>query len=1081
MKYNIVKILLISTLAIYAKANVSNAAEEISSIDNTDEIIPNDGVVTNNNSITTKTIGYPNSNSRLKARQLDNEKFETFTLPTGYTDFNSILVPVDTSNDKIKLNYIDSNNNTVTYQYSFSGTKAIIIESTESGDKLVSFDYTTSGTKTINTANFYSKDNIKEYQPKNLIFNKDEEPEEGEEYDPFKYLAFPPNLYYDKEECGNNIYQKDDEFFCYRNNRLYDDTSSIDYLFKNMGIFYKEKSRYIHPVYESVCSGKDADIIRCYKNVAELLETDVFSIMPRINNTTLNVSEPSKNLTSSDSIIIEYFCGKDYFYSNQDKDACLRPYVGMTPTSIEEIFSKQLVHYKGEYYSIYTDYSTVCKLKDQLNCYMEIADVLGKNFLTLFPKLDDISDQSVLFEKLEKNTLLSKEEIMVVISENYCGEGLFYYRNNYNYLCLVPYEGEIPTNINEQLIQRIIFYEGKQYTAHPLYSSSFAKPYDVKNGDSIVFSDLIFNYYNSVAYILRQDIVSIIPLLSKVALPNIITESYLDEAQNFEAAKKTLSEYYCREINFYYSIVNRGGILYYNYACLKPYNGVYTSNINDMINKRIIYFKGNHYIIDDVLSNTCNLNQSSIQCFSNLYKMLKTTDAYSLYPKYNETLSNTEIFKSGKAGQDIEEIMDKYRCGINDFYSLDNVHVCLLPLKDDKSDFPEDLHTLREGLYLTFNNKYYQVHKEFSSIAVQREGYTDENYEIISKVLGVDKDSLIPNEVYSYGDTLEIADKIKACGEENFYYDSSDYVCLELYSNQENIPTSVEKILLEGIVSYKGKYYVAQPLYSSSFASPYDITKDDSVVLSDKIFNYYNMIAHLLQEKMVSIMPKLPNTNPPNLSINNRLSASENYEAMKMVQSEYYCGKGSFYRRNSMYVCLRPYTGEYTSNIKDMKNKKIVLYNGEYYIVHGIFSDVCDLKSSEIQCYSNLYKLLGTKDAYSLNPKYDGKILSESEILSKSLKEDDIEDIIDEYQCGSSNFYRRNNIHVCILPLPNGISDIPTDHDVAIEGLYLKYNGGFYKVRKEFSSIAVQRAEVSNENYSIISTLLGTNMDDIIP
>jgi len=277
---------------------------------------------------------------------------------------------------------------------------------------------------------------------------------------------------------------------------------------------------------------------------------------------------------------------------------------------------------------------------------------------------------------------------------------------------------------------------------------------------------------------------------------------------------------------------------------------------------------------------------------------------------------------------------------------------------------------------------------------------------------------------------------------------------------------------MEGILYYKGKYYVSQPLYSSTLSRPYSILRDNTAVFSDEVYNFYYNVAHLLKEQMTSIMPNLPNSQKkiPNFIESYMLSAADNYEAIKMVLGEYYCGKEYFFDKGRSYVCLRPYQGTYSSNITDMKRKKIIYYNNKHYIVHHIFSNVCFLKTNEIKCYSDLFKLLDSVDAFSLYPKYDGQKPTESELLkSSSTDELDVERIIDQYRCNSQNFYYLNHVHVCLVNLLNGKNDILDSNG---EDIYVYFNGKYYKVDKDYSSIAVQRANATDSNYSLIAKLL---------
>jgi len=297
---------------------------------------------------------------------------------------------------------------------------------------------------------------------------------------------------------------------------------------------------------------------------------------------------------------------------------------------------------------------------------------------------------------------------------------------------------------------------------------------------------------------------------------------------------------------------------------------------------------------------------------------------------------------------------------------------------------------------------------------------------------------------------LEIKEK---CGEENFIEKEGQYACLKPYD--KDIPTSIEEILVQRIVSYQDGHRIIDPLYSSQCSESTDI------------LDCYINVAELIGEDVTALIPKLDD------------SAEEVADKTKKGLSEYYCGKDNFYEVNGKYVCLVPYHGYFNVNVNDMFDKRIVHYNDEYFFVNYLFSNICELSPDYMQCYTDLVEIF-EQEMRDLLPLYNYQTDTPESRNPLAEGEVDIEEILDKYRCGLGNFYSVDNMHLCLDPCEK--SDIPSPANVAMAvGFYLRYNGQYYKVNKTLSSMALHIAGNPIYNYEKIAQVLGTTIEEIAP
>jgi len=377
---------------------------------------------------------------------------------------------------------------------------------------------------------------------------------------------------------------------------------------------------------------------------------------------------------------------------------------------------------------------------------------------------------------------------------------------------LDPYYGDIPSNIDELFYKKIAIYNGEYYTINSILP---------------ICSGLnnVLGCYVKVAIILSD--FSILPTLND-SKPNLSSNN----SEDFNDIKRELSEYYCGKDSFYSS----GD----KYICLRPYGGSYSQNVVDMLNKRIINYNGKNYILNLLFSNICSLDIGFEKCYDDIAMVLNKEGIISLVPKDIDNSAN-DI--------NTEEIMDKYRCGEENFYVKDNIHICLEPVMNE--DIPTEFYRLMESFFIRYNYKNYKVNKLYSSIEAIYAGHPMNNFVIFSKILDKEKvDYIAPLFTAKYKTTFDEYMNGYYCKyySEGLYFSNDDlYLCLEPFNGE--LPETDQEAFNKLIVDYKGEYFIENQKYSSMYV------KYPS--------NYYNEsyknIAYLLGEEQESVMPKINN------------------------------------------------------------------------------------------------------------------------------------------------------------------------------------------------------------------------------
>jgi len=374
------------------------------------------------------------------------------------------------------------------------------------------------------------------------------------------------------------------------------------------------------------------------------------------------------------------------------------------------------------------------------------------------------------------------------------------------YVCFKPYEKDIPSNIEEILMQKIVFYQDKYHVIDPLYSSQCSESSDV------------LDCYINVAEIIGEDVTSIIPKLD-------------DNAENLsDTTKMGLSEYYCGKDNFY----EANG----KYVCLTPYHGYFNVNVEEMFNKRIVHYNNEYYLVNYLFSNVCELSPDYMQCYNDLVKIFDS-DLNSLLPLYDFEVDTPKIRNPLAENEvDVEEILDKYRCGPENFYSLDHLHVCLDPV--EKSDVPSEANiAMSVNINILYNEQYYTVNKDFSSMGVHIAGYPVFNYEKIARILGTTIKDIVPKKGDSIDEEIDSILTGDYCINQYNNKVLSKTVCLTPYDGP--IPSTVEERQTQGIINYYNVYY--------------QINRENSNVCGeDDSSKCYDELASILKEDKATLL-----------------------------------------------------------------------------------------------------------------------------------------------------------------------------------------------------------------------------------
>ena len=398
-----------------------------------------------------------------------------------------------------------------------------------------------------------------------------------------------------------------------------------------------------------------------------------------------------------------------------------------------------------------------------------------------------------------------KEDSKLLEIKEKCGEANLIDHEG-QYVCLKPYEKDVPSNIEEILMQKIVFYQDEYHVIDPLYSSQCSESSDV------------LDCYINVAEVVGKNVTSIIPKLD-------------DNAEDLsDNTKMSLSEYYCGKDNFYE--VNG------KYVCLTPYHGYFNVNVEEMFNKRIVHYNDEYYLVNYLFSNVCELSPDYMQCYNDLTEILDS-DFNSLLPLYDFEVDTPEIRNPLAENEvDVEEILDKYRCGPENFYSLDHLHVCLDPV--EKSDVPSEANiAMSVNINILYNEQYYTVNKDFSSMGVHIAGYPVFNYEKIARILGTTIKDIVPKKGDSIDEEIDSILTGDYCINQYNNKVLSKTVCLTPYDGP--IPSTVEERQTQGIINYYNVYY--------------QINRENSNVCGeDDSSKCYDELASILKEDKATLL-----------------------------------------------------------------------------------------------------------------------------------------------------------------------------------------------------------------------------------
>jgi len=437
----------------------------------------------------------------------------------------------------------------------------------------------------------------------------------------------------------------------------------------------------------------------------------------------------------------------------------------------------------------------------------DISNILSLAFLATTAKANviRIPDDSIP-NSLPDTAVASseKEDSKLLEVKEKCGKANLIDHEG-QYVCFKPYEKDIPSNIEEILMQKIVFYQDKYHVIDPLYSSQCSESSDV------------LDCYINVAEIIGEDVTSIIPKLD-------------DNADNLsDTTKMGLSEYYCGKDNFY----EADG----KYVCLTPYHGYFNVNVEEMFNKRIVHYNDEYYLVNYLFSNVCELSPDYMQCYNDLVEIFDL-EFTSLLPLYNFEVDTPEIRNPLAENEvDVEEILDKYRCGPENFYSLDHLHVCLDPV--EKSDVPYEANiAMSVNINILYNEQYYTVNKDFSSMGVHITGYPVFNYEKIAHILGTTIEDIVPKKGDSIDDEIDSILTGDYCIYKHISKDITKSICLTPYNG--TIPTTVEERQSQVIINYNNIYY--------------QINHEDSNVCENDSSECYDELASLLNKDKATLL-----------------------------------------------------------------------------------------------------------------------------------------------------------------------------------------------------------------------------------
>lgn len=358
---------------------------------------------------------------------------------------------------------------------------------------------------------------------------------------------------------------------------------------------------------------------------------------------------------------------------------------------------------------------------------------------------------------INDDTLPTKNPIYIYSSE--CDYDTSFFHDEEKFVCVdKKVLNGFTSNIDYLYFNRAIFYNDDNHTIRPLREGKYVCRDNVSS---------ISQCYKGTAEILNKDILFLLPrpihrnftivsskvIYSEPAEPaddSRLTKN-LELSNDSRSSDSIMREYFCGT-EYFHSSKDKD-------ACLRPFIGNLSDNINAMSNKHLVVYEGKLLYLVNVYSNICE-DQSTDECYQSIAEILGkevnairpndenindvsyiTSPEESIYMNDDIYYSNNSIYAKKVNWNNIVEVIDRYNC-TSLYYKSGTKHVCL---KQYGRELPTNMtmNEIMDKKFVLNNGVYYYVLDELSSLDVQWSD-TIKNYENIAELMQSDLDLILP-------------------------------------------------------------------------------------------------------------------------------------------------------------------------------------------------------------------------------------------------------------------------------------------------------------------------------------------------